>query len=352
MSAAVRSTALRAGGACVRCRKGKTKCVYENGRAPCKNCAKGLHECYLPSESMSHGGHGVSPARIHQARVRESLPSERAVSGVAGDRQGVPASSVSRHVSSTAEKYVLSISWAVFSSFLLFIFFYIYVPRRRLPHFPPLFRVVCHRFALVAALPLVTVQPVPGSLHAPFLPGLHILALPLGASSQAPFLRPASILQITHSSPPCSVRPPVPIPNLLAAAPQQTEFRPVSLRALITDVAGPSNNGTRRRANLSASRPGLALHRSLSHHPHTSFVLWPMNSCFVLFAWCKQSITQLTSYGARDRLTPELLQECERVISKTLPACVAFHKPSFLQQLKNTSMEPTMVNALLTTAAR
>jgi len=47
-----------------------------------------------------------------------------------------------------------------------------------------------------------------------------------------------------------------------------------------------------------------------------------------------------------------LLQEGERVISKTLPACVAFHKPSFLQQLKNASMDPTMVNALLTTAAR
>lgn len=46
------------------------------------------------------------------------------------------------------------------------------------------------------------------------------------------------------------------------------------------------------------------------------------------------------------------MQECERVISKTLPACVAFHKPSFLQQLKNTSMDPTMVNALLTTGAR
>ncbi len=46
------------------------------------------------------------------------------------------------------------------------------------------------------------------------------------------------------------------------------------------------------------------------------------------------------------------MQECERVISKTLPACVAFHKPSFLQQLKNTSLDPTMVNALLTTAAR
>ncbi|KAL2200203.1 hypothetical protein P885DRAFT_57088 [Corynascus similis CBS 632.67] len=154
MASVVRSTALRAGGACVRCRKGKTKCVYENGRSPCKNCAKGMHECYLPSESMSHGGHGVSPARVHQ-RARESLPSERVVSSTSIDRQAPPQSSLSRHVATTTEK-----------------------------------------------------------------------------------------------------------------------------------------------------------------------------------------------------LTPELLQEAERVISKTLPACVAFHKPSFLQQLKNASMDPTMVNALLTTAAR
>ena len=105
MASVVRSTALRAGGACVRCRKGKTKCVYENGRAPCKNCAKGLHDCYLPSESMSHGGHGVSPARVQQ-RARESLPSERTVSSTSGDRQAPPASSVSRHASTTTEKYV------------------------------------------------------------------------------------------------------------------------------------------------------------------------------------------------------------------------------------------------------
>lgn len=103
MASVVRSTALRAGGACVRCRKGKTKCVYENGRAPCKNCAKGMHECYLPSESMSHGGHGVSPARVQQ-RSRESLPNDRAIAGASGDRPGAPASSVSRHVSNTAEK--------------------------------------------------------------------------------------------------------------------------------------------------------------------------------------------------------------------------------------------------------
>jgi len=106
MSTVVRSTALRAGGACVRCRKGKTKCVYENGRAPCKNCAKGMHECYLPSESMGHGGHGVSPARVPQ-RSRESLPSERTTAGGAtSERPGPPASSVSRHVSAASEKYV------------------------------------------------------------------------------------------------------------------------------------------------------------------------------------------------------------------------------------------------------
>lgn len=102
---AVRATALRAGGACVRCRKGKTKCVYENGRAPCKNCAKGLHECYLPSESMSHGGHGVSPARTAQ-RARETLPSERASGNAAVDRHG-PAHSTSvtsRNNASTNEK--------------------------------------------------------------------------------------------------------------------------------------------------------------------------------------------------------------------------------------------------------
>lgn len=104
---AVRATALRAGGACVRCRKGKTKCVYENGRAPCKNCAKGLHECYLPSESMSHGGHGVSPARTAQ-RARETLPSERASGTAAADRHGPSHSTsvTSRNNASASEKYV------------------------------------------------------------------------------------------------------------------------------------------------------------------------------------------------------------------------------------------------------
>ncbi|CAK7217667.1 hypothetical protein SBRCBS47491_003239 [Sporothrix bragantina] len=153
MASVVRATALRAGGACVRCRKGKTKCVYENGRAPCKNCAKGMHECYLPSESMSHGGQGVSPARIPQ-RTRESLPSD------------------SRAPASSADRVVIS---------------------------------------------------------------------------------------------------------------------------------------------SSASRHSL---------------------------------------GGAEKLTPELMAECERVISKTLPACVAFHKPSFLQQLKNGALDPSMVHALLTTASR
>ncbi|KAG5989887.1 hypothetical protein E4U54_004227, partial [Claviceps lovelessii] len=75
-----RGTALRAGGACTRCRKGKTKCVYDNGRPPCKNCQKGMHECYLPSESMAHH-HGQSPARhaaAHHRPARESLPASGA----------------------------------------------------------------------------------------------------------------------------------------------------------------------------------------------------------------------------------------------------------------------------------
>ncbi|CAK7275476.1 hypothetical protein SEPCBS119000_006711 [Sporothrix epigloea] len=154
MASIVRATALRAGGACVRCRKGKTKCVYENGRAPCKNCAKGMHECYLPSDSMSHGGQGVSPARIPQ-RTRESLPSDSRTAGV----------------------------------------------------------------------------------------------------------------------------------------------------------------GSSERVALSSS--------TLRH-----------------------------SLGSADKLTPELIAECERVISKTLPACVAFHKPSFLQQIKNGALDPSLVHAVLTTASR
>ncbi|KAI1497849.1 hypothetical protein F5X99DRAFT_350622 [Biscogniauxia marginata] len=152
MTSVVRGTSLRAGGACVRCRKGKTKCVYENGRAPCKNCAKGMHECYLPSESMAHH-HGQSPAR--PPRPRESLPGERSVSATS-DRQ-------------------------------------------------------------------------------------------------------------------------------------------------------PTTSGP-------------VLPRSL------------------------QSNT--------DKLTPELVSECERVINKTIPSCVAFHKPSFLQKLKNGTLEPSIVNGLLTCAAR
>ncbi|KFA78814.1 hypothetical protein S40288_05480 [Stachybotrys chartarum IBT 40288] len=99
-AAVVRSTALRAGGACVRCRKGKTKCVYENGRAPCKNCAKGMHECYLPSESMAHH-HGQSPARhtSNPHRVsRDSLPSNPIA-----DRPALGAVNA-RHVQANAEK--------------------------------------------------------------------------------------------------------------------------------------------------------------------------------------------------------------------------------------------------------
>ncbi|ROT41927.1 hypothetical protein SODALDRAFT_3693 [Sodiomyces alkalinus F11] len=92
MTGAVRSTALRAGGACVRCRKGKTKCVYENGRAPCKNCAKGLHQCYLPSDSMA--GATASRHTVHRP-ARESLP---ATGGTSSDPRAANPASVSRHI--------------------------------------------------------------------------------------------------------------------------------------------------------------------------------------------------------------------------------------------------------------
>ncbi|KAI0392409.1 hypothetical protein F5Y17DRAFT_459916 [Xylariaceae sp. FL0594] len=102
MATAVRGTSLRAGGACVRCRKGKTKCVYDNGRAPCKNCAKGPHECYLPSESNAHM-HGQSPARV--PRPRESLPGDRN-SNTMSDRQPTATAAVlPRSLQANTEKF-------------------------------------------------------------------------------------------------------------------------------------------------------------------------------------------------------------------------------------------------------
>lgn len=47
-----------------------------------------------------------------------------------------------------------------------------------------------------------------------------------------------------------------------------------------------------------------------------------------------------------------MLEQCERVINKVLPACVAFHKPSFIQQLRSHSVDGVMLNALLCMAAR
>ncbi|KAG6019003.1 hypothetical protein E4U41_003448 [Claviceps citrina] len=100
-----RGTALKAGGACVRCRKGKTKCVYENNRAPCRNCAKGMHECYLPSESMAHH-HGQSPARhanAHRA-ARDSVPACGAGASDARQQAVVGAASSARGGQAAPEK--------------------------------------------------------------------------------------------------------------------------------------------------------------------------------------------------------------------------------------------------------
>ncbi|KAM3472148.1 hypothetical protein MY5147_005441 [Beauveria neobassiana] len=104
MSGVIRSTALRAGGACVRCRKGKTKCVYDRGPGnPCKNCSKGMHDCYLPSESAAHHN-GQSPARhATQSRPsRESLPASGP--GSSDTRQAVVGSSGPRHSQGSSEK--------------------------------------------------------------------------------------------------------------------------------------------------------------------------------------------------------------------------------------------------------
>jgi hypothetical protein len=204
MASVVRSTALRAGGACVRCRKGKTKCVYEGGRAPCKNCSKGMHDCYLPTDSMSHGAHGVSPARVQQ-RARESLASERAVSSTAGDRQAPPPSSVSRHVSTTTEKYVLLLPLPSHLFVILWMKSFISSPfyacisgcARTVFFFFPLF------FRALRWQRLFS-QPAPGCLHPP---SPSFIA---GSRRASPnFLRPALISQTgTRNFPPCSVRAP------------------------------------------------------------------------------------------------------------------------------------------------
>ncbi|KAF4438309.1 general repressor of transcription [Fusarium acutatum] len=210
-SGVVRSTALRAGGACVRCRKGKTKCVYENGRAPCKNCAKGMHDCYLPSESMAHH-HGQSPARHANPHrpPRDSLPA--AGPGVVAEaRQPVVGSSAARHVQTGSDNPLAG------------------------SRIPALF-------------------PIP---HYHTRARASLVALPDGA----------------------------------------THFIAVGLR-----------------------EPPRILIRVFCETP--------------------------------ELLTPELIAECERVVSKTFPACVAFHKPSFVQQLKSASLDAALVYGLLTCAAR
>lgn len=217
MASVVRSTALRAGGACVRCRKGKTKCVYENGRAPCKNCAKGMHECYLPSESMSHGGHGVSPARVQQ-RARESLPSERTVSSASGDRQGPPASGVSRHVSSTAEKYVSSF-YSIFQVlYHISVFFFLISPPvySNYRTLPPLFFLTSFFLSFWGSLLLLPLWR--GCLDPP---SVHFLALPLGGPGKPQFFSDTAFISPTVHPyfPLLRAHLPVPIPSFLDIGP-------------------------------------------------------------------------------------------------------------------------------------
>lgn len=73
---------------------------------------------------------------------------------------------------------------------------------------------------------------------------------------------------------------------------------------------------------------------------------------FVSMIILQSRSNRLTLCLLAHRLGPEMLDQCERVINKVLPACVAFHKPSFIQQLRNNAVDAVMVNALLCTAAR
>ncbi|KAJ2994010.1 hypothetical protein NUW58_g1669 [Xylaria curta] len=73
MASVVRGTSLRAGGACVRCRKGKTKCVYDNGRAPCKTAQRVCTTATCLPKAMlafmdSRLRKGASSARIFTRR--------------------------------------------------------------------------------------------------------------------------------------------------------------------------------------------------------------------------------------------------------------------------------------------
>lgn len=280
MSSAVRSTALRAGGACVRCRKGKTKCVYESGRAPCKNCAKGMHECYLPSESMSHGGHGVSPARV-QHRVRDSLPSERIVSGVAGG-QGPPASAVARHVSSTNDKYVpfLSSPARSFAAALLsFLFGVVHIALHSLfPLRPPIFltgraaaggagRLLC-AISGRCALPPLRAPPrccppasgcSPPRLTTPLdAPKMALQALPLGAPPQAP--SPISF----SARPPFSNPSPLNLACSVRILPSQSRvaWRPAPHQTEDNQVLAPSPPLHHPKSQTSvAASVGVSVHR-------------------------------------------------------------------------------------------
>ncbi|GKT59682.1 fungal specific transcription factor [Colletotrichum tofieldiae] len=334
MSASVvRSTALRAGGACVRCRKGKTKCVYENGRAPCKNCAKGMHECYLPSESMAHH-HGQSPARHTAAHrpARESLPA----SVPAGDvRAANPASTTSRHIQTPENPSVIII---IFPHLCL-------VPLRCVAHkraahtfraWPPpasprVAGVLFWSFGCVAAAH----RRRPGRELGPFCmrPGRG------GLSPFSSYTRSLLVPLLLHLPTPPKIHLPLPRSPEGGISPLKSTASSTAASLSLGAVFCPRYPSLVPPINHFRV-PSILISRVASRflHPilHSSL---PGQSPVLFFV----------SLGA---LTPELIQECERVISKTYPACVAFHKPSFIQQLKNASLDPALIYALLTCAAR
>ncbi|KAK7415163.1 hypothetical protein QQX98_006107 [Neonectria punicea] len=291
-SGVVRSTALRAGGACVRCRKGKTKCVYENGRAPCKNCAKGMHDCYLPSESMAHH-HGQSPARHTNPHrpPRDSLPAA-GPNGGAEARQAVVGSGAARHVQANSDNP----------------------------------------------------QPAPTAVFAPRLTGSPP-KISWSSSSFSP--SPQAVRRAPPKRPAVwSTRPGLDLGRTGGCGQRHAESLPCSgsvlgARCLVLLLSAACCLACAREPE-----PGRRATYVDSPSPH----LPPPLACAGLVLPAED--TCANPVASPLRLTPELIAECERVVSKTFPACVAFHKPSFVQQLKSASLDAALVYGLLTCAAR
>ncbi|KAJ2894329.1 hypothetical protein MKZ38_007725 [Zalerion maritima] len=278
MASVVRSTALRAGGACVRCRKGKTKCVYENGRAPSSQWPI----------ITANPQRGLVPEKVFPASASHRGTKEAATLAVDTSRATLKSSGQDE---------------------------------RELPSegFP--------RFDRVG------------------IAGTEIVVVVL----QAAFLQEhtsASFFFLASRKPRTACR--------YNYTPELQPSTPTSDRGLF-----PSPHGLHGIIRFSDT----TLIRVVQSACFTALLktvgcICPVRFKTVCIISTSLVITPFIVIPQRNRFprppsAPNTnVAECERVISKTLPSCVAFHKPSFLQQVKQAALEPTIVNGLLTTAAR